>query len=165
MMHAAILLAAVLLFVPPASAQTPSHGGLLPYTFAAPGVASAGGATLHLGGGIEAIAATGLGAGVELGFIGPFPDGFGHGLGVLSGNLSAHLPSPADRRLTPFVTGGYSLGFRSSRVHLLNVGAGMHYWINEGLAVRLELRDQFSPVRRSCFPHLVSVRVGVTWKL
>src|SRR5688572_20797054 len=63
----------------------------------------------HVGGGGEFAASNGLGVGTELGYLGPWVNG-SNGVGLMSLNgLYRFLPG----NIQPFVTGGYSLGFRS----------------------------------------------------
>jgi hypothetical protein len=101
----------------PDSARTKSGAGartrtadrrVLPYTFAAPGTISGGnGTTLHVGGGFDTIVWQGIGAGAEIGYVGPFPKAFDYGIGVLSVNTSYQFVPVAERhRLSPFVTAG-----------------------------------------------------------
>jgi hypothetical protein len=136
----------------------------LPYTFAAPGGVSGGGSTLHLGGGIDAIVWKGIGVSFEGGYLGPFPDGFDYGIGLISANGVYHFVPPRRRRLTPFVTGGYSLGFRSDYGHAVNLGVGANYWLTDRTALRVEFRDHI-PILEDVddTSHLWGVRVGFTW--
>jgi hypothetical protein len=62
----------------------------------------------------------------------------------------------------PFLGGGYSLGFRRSCGHAINIGAGVHYWLTEGVGLRVEFRDHM-PVEDLTGTHLWGVRVGFTW--
>jgi len=111
----------------------------LGYVFTAPGAVDKGsGSTLHFGGGGEARIYKGLGAGAEIGFLGPARD-MGEGFGVFSANGSYHFRR--DQKLVPFVTGGYTLFFRNGSANLGNFGGGVHYWFREGLGVRVEFRD------------------------
>jgi hypothetical protein len=135
----------------------------MPYTFAAAGGVSNGGTTLHVGGGFDTIVWKGLGASIEGGYLGPFPDGFDHGIGVISTNAVYHFGAPQRRRFTPFVTGGYSLAFRSSVGHALNLGAGANYWLSEGVALRLELRDHVPLHGGIRDEHFWGARIGFTW--
>jgi hypothetical protein len=77
------------------------------YIFAAPGALSCCGesqATLHAGGGGEIKVWKGLGAGAEVGALGPTED-FTQALGVFSTNGYYHLLG-SGRKFDPFVTGG-----------------------------------------------------------
>lgn len=150
----------------PAGAQTTSGVMFMPYAFAAPGALSQGPTkTLHVGGGFDALFIQGFGVSVEGGYLGPLPDGFDYGIGVVSTNAVQHFGTPRRRALVPFVSGGYSLAFRSAIGHGLNVGGGVNYWFSDGVALRIELRDHL-PVsdRGIADAHLWGVRVGFTWR-
>lgn len=116
-----------------------SHG----YLFVAPGGASGGGntqATFHLGAGGEWLFGKGIGAGAELGALGPTSSFATDVLGVLSVNGYYHfLHSGA--RFDPFATGGYTLLFRSGHANLGNFGAGMNYWFIPRIGFKTEFRD------------------------
>jgi hypothetical protein len=158
------VVAGIVLASAPAGAQERSDARMQPYTFAAPGGISNGGTSLHLGGGIEVLAWKGLGASFEGGYVGPLPDGFDYGIGVVSANAFYQFGRPQRRKVTPFVTGGYSLGFRSQSVNAVNVGAGVNYWLSEGVALRLELRDHIPIENGLRDEHLWGARVGFTWR-
>ena len=113
------------------------------YVFAAPGGVERGGdATLHFGVGGEGLIYKGLGAGAELGFMGP-PRYMEEGFGVFSVNGSYHFRR--DQKLVPFVTSGYSLFFRNGSASLVNFGGGGHYWFHDRLGLRVEFRDHVQP--------------------
>ncbi len=120
-----------------ASAQR-SHG----YLFIAPGGASGGGATvmtLHLGAGGDFILGKGIGIGGEIGALGPRHDYADSLFGLASVNGSYHFP--ASDKIDPFVTAGYSLGFRSGTENFFNFGGGLNFWFIPRLGLRLEIRD------------------------
>jgi hypothetical protein len=127
-----------LLFVSNLSAQS-SNG----YFFVAPGGATCCGYTekmLHLGFGGEAVLAHGVGVGAELGALGStsnYPDSV---FGVFSPNGYFHFIHRRDR-LDPFVTGGYTLFFRSGHANVFNWGGGFHYWFARHAGARFEFRD------------------------
>ena len=73
----------LLVLAPVAAFAQTSKVAVQPYAFVAPG-ASDGGNTLHTGGGVDIVSGMGLGLGTELGYIGPFLDGFDYGIGLLS---------------------------------------------------------------------------------
>jgi hypothetical protein len=147
--------------IPPvASAQTTAVG----YAFGAPGFATCGCgeslSTLHAGGGGEArIGAFGVGA--DVGYLAPFRY-FSEGFGMLSINGSYYLPaSGRERRIQPFVTSGYTLGFREGTLNLWNVGGGADYWGNKRVGVRFEVRDHIhSPSYRAAM-HFLGPRIGI----
>ena len=116
------------------------------YTFF--GVSSAAGelpGLLNLGGGGEGFIHKGLAAGGDITYL--FPNtSFGNGIGIASGNLSYHFQGlDSNRRWIPFVTGGYSLGFRSGTTGLVNYGGGVTYWFRPRWGARLEVRNHQNP--------------------
>ena len=158
--------AAFLLLLLPcqALAQDESSARFFPYTFVAPGGVSNGGTTLHVGGGFDALIWKGLGASVEGGYLGPVPDGFDYGIGVISANAVFHTRPPRRHQLTPFVTGGYSFAFREQHGNAINFGGGVNYWLSERTAMRVEFRDHM-PVAGGEVQdaHLWGARFGFTW--
>jgi|SRR5579864_9001945 len=116
-----------------------SHG----YLVVAPGIAHADNDTLgliHLGAGGEWMFKDGIGAGGEIGVVGRTDLG---AVGVAS--LNGYYHFSRDRRLVPFVTGGYSSFFSfGSHVNLANVGGGVNYWYSDHFGIKLEFRDHFA---------------------
>ncbi len=114
------------------------------YAFVAPGGATCCGHTvmsLHFGGGVDAPIWKGLGPTAEIGALGPRTN-FGEGVfGVFSPGATYYFRSGKEQKLQPFVSGGYSLIFRSGHDNLGFVGAGVNYWIWKTAALRLEFRD------------------------
>ena len=91
----------------------------------------------------EGILAGGLGVGGELGYLYPGSQ-FAAGIGLGSVNASYHFfKGPA--RWVPFVTGGYSLAFRSDGTSLVNYGGGLNYSFRPRLGLRLEVRNHHHP--------------------
>jgi hypothetical protein len=91
----------------------------------------------HVGGGGEFASSRGLGVGAELGYLGPWSNG-SNGVGLFSLNgLYRFTPTPTQF----FVTGGYSLGFRTNAASFGNIGIGVNVGPASGLGLRLELRD------------------------
>jgi hypothetical protein len=134
------------------------------YGFAAPGGVTVRGSTtgtLHFGGGGEKIFGPGIGVGGELGVLGPWSN-YRSALGVFSVNGSYHFFR--DRpKLDPFVTGGYTLFFRSGTANLGNFGGGVNYWLGERLALRAEVRDHVhSPGPLTI--HYWGLRLGVAFR-
>ncbi len=114
------------------------------YAFIAPGGATCCGTTqttLHAGAGGEIALWKGLGAGVEVGALGP-TDRLSNGFGVASANGYYHLPGFSDRKWDPFVTGGYSFLWKMGHVNAANFGAGANYWLARHVGLRVEARDQ-----------------------
>ena len=127
-----------------ASAQSQERRGW-GYGFIAVGGTAGDGsaATFTYGGGGERLIYRGLGLGAELGNVTPIGD-FGQGLGIFSANASYSFGGrQSSRRLSPFVSGGYSLKFRDDEDSGggINIGAGVQYWASPRMAVRLEFRD------------------------
>jgi outer membrane protein with beta-barrel domain len=112
----------------------------------------------QFGAGGEALVNKGMGVGAEIAYLAPFRSG-GNGIGLFSGNTSYHFSRSS--KLVPFVTGGYSAGFRSGVVHGGNFGGGVHYWMNDHLGLRLEFRDH---IFSSDSPHLFQFRVGLSFR-
>ena len=111
------------------------------YLFFAPGALTGSGntqGTFHIGGGGEGFLYRGLAGGAEIGYLASWK---GEGIGVLSLDSSLHFNRRA--KLSPFVTGGYSLLFRSGHANGVNFGGGVNWWIGERMGIRLEFRDHF----------------------
>lgn len=146
-------------------AQGPAEHRGYGYGFAAPGASVGDGGstgTLHLGVGGERLVYKGLGVGGEVGYIGSMTE-MSSGLGVGSANASYQFPnSGSGGKLTPFVTGGYSLAFRSDVANGFNVGGGVNYWFKERVGLRIEVRDHVFPEFRNM--NLIGVRVGITFR-
>ncbi len=99
------------------------------------------GQILSVGGGGEGFVWRGLAVGADLSYVYP-RQCFGEGIGLLSVGPSYHLLSRAEpRRFVPFVTGGYSLGFRSGTANMFHYGGGATWWFHNRLGLRAELRD------------------------
>lgn len=91
------------------------------YAFFAPSVAARGGAGLmHTGGGGEALIKR-VGIGGELGYLTPW-ESLSSGLGVGSLNGSFNL-KPG--KISPFVTGGYTLFFRTGTANGISSASGL----------------------------------------
>jgi hypothetical protein len=129
------------------------------YFFIAPGAGTPGNwGTLHIGGGGQGFVYKGLGVGAELGFLGP-RECLGEGFGVLSVNGAYHFRR--DKKLVPFVTSGYSLGFRSGIAHMMNVGGGVQYWFKPRVGLYLEFRDHATVTGWANGGHLYGFRMGI----
>ena len=132
------------------------------YVFFAPGGIIGDGysvGTLHFGGGGEALLYRGLGIGAEAGYLAPWRQ-LGDGIGLLSIDGSYHFRR--NQRFTPFITGGYSLGFRSGTANLINFGAGAHYWFKDQVGLRFEFRDHIDPSYLN--DHYLSGRIGISFR-
>ena len=154
-----VALAVVALFNSSLSAQVPYPKGS-GHVFIAPGATSGDGvtATLHFGGGGDVLVYKGLAAGAELGYLAPVQS-LGDGFGIFSANLSYYFAG-RQRRLVPFVTGGYSLAFRSGTASGGNFGGGVEYWLRDHVGLRFEFRDH---VFSSDSPHFYGFRFGVAF--
>ncbi len=123
-------------FLPAASAQR-SHG----YAFVGPGGISGtdvASPTVHFGGGGELVLPRGVGLGGEIGALSPTGD-IAASIGVASANAYYHFGSKG--KIDPYVTGGYSLFFRSGTGSGANFGFGVNLWLFRSLGLKLELRD------------------------
>ncbi len=114
-------------------------------------------ATAHFGGGGEYLFYQGLGIGAELGYLTPWKD-FSSGIGMLSANGSYHFAR--NQRLSPFLTGGFSVGFRYGIDGLYNFGGGVNYWFRDRLGLRLEFRDHVDAYTN----HYLSGRIGLSFR-
>ena len=106
--------------------------------FVAPGGGSGSKVPLHFGFGLEHALDKGFRIGGEIGLTKASiraVDGGGDS-GILSANGSYYFPAPDSRKLIPFVSGGYSLGFRGNAVSGFNFGGGVYYFF-----FRVEFRD------------------------
>jgi hypothetical protein len=131
--------------------------GVQPYTFVAPGSVSGGGTIAHVGGGVDVVHRSGVGGGTELGYVGPFPDGFDYGIGLLSFSGSYRwLGAP----VVPFVNAGLTTVVIRGSGNAWHAGGGIEYWLRDGFGLRLELRDHM-PFGEAA--HLWGARVGFTW--
>ena len=139
------------LFLAPGS-QAQSTTGTMPeesrqghrgqgYLFIAPGMYIGNAdsiAILHVGGGGEFLVYRGLGVGAEVGAIGALQESR-DGLGLFSANGSYHFSRL--RKLSPFLSGGYSIVGGNGQRNLVNFGGGVNYWLRERIGLRLEFRD------------------------
>jgi hypothetical protein len=150
------------------SSATPQPGkvGLaywgLGYFFVAPGIYSGYSdsiGTLHIGGGGEALVYRGLAVGAEVGCIAAL-QGSGGGMGLFSANGSYYFSR--QRKVSPFLTGGYSSVWGHGQRNLVNLGAGANYWIRERLGIRFELRDHIYAAGSD--GHLLGFRIGIIFR-
>lgn len=113
---------------------------------------------LHVGAGGEGLLYKGLGVGAEIGYVAPLEDG-SNGSGLFSTNVAYHFRR--SEKVSPFVTGGYSLAFRGFASHGGNFGGGVQYWASDRVGLRFEFRDH---IFSSDSPHTVSFRFGVSFR-
>jgi hypothetical protein len=131
------------------------------YAFGGVGGASGSGSTAFFsaGGGGERLVHKGLGLGADIEYLAPFRDP-GNGLGIISPDISYHFSRGS--KLVPFVTGGYSLAFRSGATASGgNFGGGVQYWMKDHIGLRFEVRDH---VFSSDSPHQFQFRVGLSFR-
>ncbi len=128
------------------------------YVFAGFGAVNAGDSTLHYGGGGEAILYKGLGFGVEVGYLSPFryPSS---GIGILSIDGQYTFGTGMRRKVQPFLSGGYTLAFRSGTANAVNFGGGIHYWFKDRVGLRTEVR--LGGVAEEA---IVMLRVGLSFR-
>ncbi len=127
------------------------------YLFVAPGAFSGHGVSgaLHFGGGGQALIKGGLGFTGDLGYLAP-ASRLSHGIGMFSpGAIYQFTP---ERKTVPFVTGGYTLAFRSGVHSLIHFGGGVDHWFGDRWGLRVEVRDHMDPREPSY--HMAQVRVG-----
>ena len=158
-----ILFALLGLAIVPASAF--AQKGEMPrgwgYGFGAIGSSSGsfGHTTFHVGGGGERLLYKGLGLGGEIGYLAA-TENSGDGFGLASANVSYHF-GKAGQKLTPFITGGASIAFRSGAAGGGNFGGGVQYWMKDRVALRFEFRDH---ILSSDSPHFYGFRVGLAFR-
>lgn len=149
------------------SAQSGNDSGGQGYVFAAPGallVAGSSESTLHIGGGGEGFLTKGLALGGEVGYLTPFTS-FSDGLGIASVNISAHFGrGDSDRKAIPYITGGYSLAFRSDTLNMINFGGGVNYWVKDNLGVQFEIRDHTNIESLFVRVHFWQARIGLVFR-
>jgi hypothetical protein len=101
-----------------------------------------------------------LGVGAEIGYLASFRY-ISDGVGVFSVNGLYSFEKPGSK-LGPFITGGYSLIFRSGHVNAMNIGRGADYWFAKRAGMRFELRDHVSP--RHFKDHLLQGRFAIVFR-
>lgn len=117
---------------------------------------------LAFGAGGEYGIGKGFGAGAELGAVAMWRGFAGSVMGALSPNGYYHFKRGDTRRADPFVTGGYTLVFRSGHANLANFGGGLNYWFHRSLGFRLEFRDMLTTTGTTT--HIWAFRFGVAFR-
>ena len=139
----AVCLISLLFSIPLAIAQTPEpelrRSSL--YILCAPGVTISEGsmANLAIGGGAEGLIKGGFGVQGDLSYLFYPQEGFRAGFGLFSPGVFYQFHP--NRKTIPFVTGGYSLAFRSETLHLVHYGGGLNHWFNNHWGIRFEVRN------------------------
>jgi len=114
--------------------------------------------TMHFGGGFDIFAYKGLAFGGEAGYLAPW-EYLNDGIGLASVNGSYHFLR--NNRVAPFVTAGYSVGFRTGHTDLVNFGGGLNYWLNDRVGMLLEVRDHLRASRYANL-HYLGFRLGLS---
>lgn len=114
--------------------------------------------TLHSGAGGEGVIGRGFTASAELGALDE-SGSIKSALGVLSVNGGYHFRQRKAYRVDPFVTGGYTLLFRSGSANLGNFGGGLNWWFSSRFGLKVEFRDHVWSAENI---HFLGIRFGVT---
>lgn len=113
------------------------------YFLFAPGQVRAAGHSafaMDMGGGGRFISQSGLGAGAEVGVVGPKERFTDNVFGLFS--VNGYYDFNPSGKVVPFVTGGYSRSFgHSSQANWGNFGGGVNYWFAQKAGLLLEFRD------------------------
>ena len=113
--------------------------------------------SLHAAAGGEALLKGLLGIGGEAGLLANSSSV----LWVVSANGVVHLGAA---RVSPFVTGGYTrMGGGEGGFNAWNAGAGVDWWTNSRLGLRLDFRDHVRPDFRGTV-HYWTVRGGIVFR-
>jgi hypothetical protein len=115
----------------------------------------------QIGGGGDVFVYRGLGVGGELGYLFPM-EGVAYGLGLLSVNGSYNFNRKSSAKLSPFISGGYSLAFRDGYANLYNLGGGVNWWLARRIGIRVECRDYVWTGGGS--DHMPMFRVGMAFR-
>ncbi len=150
-----IALAFSLLLPVPSRAQLQGHlvggiGGSRPGT----------GTQLYVGGGAEGFVKEGFAISGDLGYLGP-AKAMRSGFGLIDLDGGYHFAR--DQKVVPFVSAGYSLGFRSGHFNAVNFGGGANVWFSSKMGLRLELRDVYHPETNASI-HFINLRIGLTFR-
>lgn len=137
----------LILFSCSLAAQAPNQTRPRGYFVVIPGSGNVGPPfEIHITAGGEGFFYRGFALGADLGPLfpaktQPFISRYDDLVGLGSLNLSYHLlPKTPDRKLEPFITGGYSLFFRAGTFDGYNIGGGTNLWLSDGVAIRVEGR-------------------------
>ncbi len=114
--------------------------------------------TMHVGGGGEAFLYKGLAAGAEMGGIWALRGS--DLLAVFSADGSYHFSR--SRKISPFVTCGYSRIWGDGSANMINFGGGINWWLGESKGIRLEFRDHV--YAESSHRQVVEFRIGFAFR-
>jgi len=151
------------LFTAAGSGQGHDYSSGHGYVYFAPSVSSPGSVTFaHVGGGGEGFFNRYIGAGAELGYLTPIRS-WSDGVGTLSPNVVARLRAKdSANKVEPFITGGYTLFFRSGAASGFNFGGGVNYWMKNHIGLRFEVRDNVWTSYATI--HYVGIRVSMLFR-
>jgi hypothetical protein len=135
------------------------------YFFFAPGQLRASGQSafaMDIGGGGKFVSKSGLGAGAELGVVGP-KDNYADSVFALF-SLNGYYDFKPSGNVVPFVTGGYSRSFgHGSGANWGNFGGGVNYWFAKKAGMLLEFRDHLHRTNGVTL-QLWTARFGITFR-
>ena len=151
----AVILTATLVLVSPAVLAQEDETRSMGFFFGGIGSCQHGYGFLHTGGGGQARLAGGLGITAEMGYL-AYLEAPGRGVGLFSPGVVYSFNRSA--RTVPFVTGGYTLFFRSGTASGFFVGGGVDRWMGEHWGIRIEGRDQVMP---TCNEHFLEARFAI----
>jgi hypothetical protein len=114
---------------------------------------------MFLGAGGEGVSRIGLGGGAEVGYLARWGS-FGGGIGIGSANATFHFNRR--RTVVPFVTGGYTLFFRSGHEKGFNFGGGVNWWGSQRIGLKVEVRDHVGLGFGNT--HVWAVRAGLIFR-
>jgi hypothetical protein len=116
----------------------------------------------QVGGGVEGFVTPNLGAELDMGGLKPSDSIW---LGTLSANMVARFRVKGDANgVEPFITGGYTLFFRSGTANGYNFGGGVNYWFSRHVGLRLEGRDSVWVNAGAPDLNFVGFRVGLSFR-
>ena len=154
-LQTAVILAATIFLLSPESLAQEVDARTWTYLFSGVGSCNHGVPYFHAGGGAEGLVAGGFGVGAELGYL-AFFEGPGLGVGLLSPGVVYSFSQA--KKTMPFVTGGYTLFFRSGIAHGFYFGGGVNRWMGDRWGIRIEGRNQLMP---TCRENLLEARFSI----
>lgn len=89
---------------------------------------------------------------------------YGRNAGVLSVGPAFHFLPRGDRKLDPFVNGGFALLVANGAGAMFYFGGGANYWFHRRVGLRLEFRDQVWTPEAGERIHFVGGRLGVSFR-
>jgi hypothetical protein len=146
----------------PAAAQALGYGIAGPAGYS--GFFGSSGPAIHAAGGGEVLAKGQVGGGGEFGILA----GPSAGVFVASANAVVHFvpsqPTPIRRRLSPFVTAGYTrMSSGEGAFDGWNAGAGADIWLKPRVGLRIEFRDHVRSDDRGSVQYW-AFRAGVVFR-